>query len=235
MNRSANSAILEMADLVKEYPEPSGMLRVLRRLNLTVRRGEIVMITGPSGSGKTTLLQIAGCMIRATAGTIRVASTDVSRSSEAQRLEVRRRHLGFVFQSFHLLNALPVIENVSLALRLRRQPVELDRARAILERLGLGSKVWKYPAQLSGGEKQRVAIARAMVGTPDLLLADEPTSQLDSNAARVIGEMLRDAAHELNMGIVVTTHDPRLGNIADRKVALKEGVLYESDPAALGH
>jgi putative ABC transport system ATP-binding protein len=223
----ANSKILEIEDLVKEFPEPSGMLQVLRRLRLTVRQGEIVMVTGPSGSGKTTLLQIAGCMIRATSGRVVLAGNDVSAATEKQRLEMRRRHLGFVFQAFHLLGALPAAENVALALRLRQQKVDMERVLALLETLGLGTKAWKYPGQLSGGEKQRVAIARAMVGNPDLLLADEPTSQLDSNSAKTIGEKLCIAAHEFNMGIVVTTHDPRLGDIADRKVALKDGLLYE--------
>jgi len=227
MIQATSDKILQVVDLVKEFPEPAGVLRVLRELSITVNRGEIVMITGPSGSGKTTMLQIAGCMIRATSGKILVAGKDVSAAGEQQRLHVRRRHLGFVFQSFHLLGALPVAENVALALRLRRQPIDMQRVTTVLDTLGLGSKLWKTPNQLSGGEKQRVAIARAMVGNPDLLLADEPTSQLDSNSARVVGEQLREAAHTLNMGIVVTTHDPRLGEIADRKIALKEGRLYE--------
>jgi putative ABC transport system ATP-binding protein len=227
MSAKASSTILEITDLVKEFPEPTGALRVLRGLRLAVRRGEIVMITGPSGSGKTTLLQIAGCMIRGTSGTVTLAGRDLSRAAEAERLEARRRHLGFVFQSFHLLGALPAAENVALALRLKRRPLDMARVASVLGRLGLGRKLRSYPSQLSGGEKQRVAIARALVGDPDLLLADEPTSQLDSHSAKVIGEMLRDAAHALDMGIVVTTHDPRLGDVADRKLALKEGLLDE--------
>ena len=219
--------ILNVMDLDKEFPEPSGVLYVLQKLRFSVNLGEIVMVTGPSGSGKTTFLQIAGCMIRPTSGIVELAGRDISQVGEAKRLESRRRHLGFVFQSFHLLHALPVGENVALALRLRRQRVDMPKVASILETLGLGSKIAKYPSQLSGGEKQRVAIARALVGKPDLLLADEPTSQLDSNSARVVGEQLREAAHNFNMAIIVATHDPRLGDFADRRVVLREGTFYE--------
>jgi putative ABC transport system ATP-binding protein len=224
---NTGETILRLFDVDKEYPEPEGVLQVLKKLKLTVRRGEIVMITGPSGSGKTTMLQIAGCLIRATSGCVELAGKDLSESNESERLEARRQHMGFVFQSFHLLNALTVQDNVALGLRLRRQPIDRARVHSVLETLGIGSKARKYPKQLSGGEKQRVAIARALVGSPDLVLADEPTSQLDSNSAATVGSMLRQAAKEFNTAIVVTTHDPRLGNIADRQVSLRSGVLHE--------
>jgi putative ABC transport system ATP-binding protein len=224
---NTGETILRLYDVDKDYPEPEGVLHVLKKLRLTVRRGEIVMITGPSGSGKTTMLQIAGCLIRPTAGCVELAGKDLSESDESERLEARRQHMGFVFQSFHLLNALPVSENVALGLRLRRQPIDRAKVHSVLETLGIGSKARKYPKQLSGGEKQRVAIARALVGSPDLVFADEPTSQLDSNSAATVGTMLRQAAHEFNTAIVVTTHDPRLGNIADRQVSLRSGVLHE--------
>ncbi len=219
--------VLRLADIDKQYNEPQGILRILKKLCLNVRRGEIVMITGPSGSGKTTMLQIAGCLIRPTSGCVDLGGRDLSTATESERLEARRRHLGFVFQSFHLLAALPVVENVALALRLRRQPIDMGRVHEILETLGIGSKARKYPRDLSGGERQRVAIARALVGAPDLILADEPTSQLDSNSAATVGRLLQQAAHDFQTAIVVTTHDPRLGSIADRKVALEAGVLHE--------
>jgi putative ABC transport system ATP-binding protein len=219
--------VLRLHDVDKEFNEPQGILRILRKLRLTVRRGEIVMITGPSGSGKTTMLQIAGCLIRPTSGCVEVGGLDMSDADESERLEARRRHLGFVFQSFHLLAALPVVENVALGLRLRRQPIDQGRVHEIIETLGIGTKARKYPRHLSGGERQRVAIARALVGRPDLILADEPTSQLDSNSAATVGRLLQQAAHEFNTAVVVTTHDPRLGSIADRKVALEAGVLHE--------
>ena len=219
--------VLRLDDVDKEYREPQGALLVLNKLKLTVRRGEIVMVTGPSGSGKTTMLQIAGCLIRPTSGCVEIGGRDMSEALEHERLEARRRHLGFVFQSFHLLAALPVAENVALALRLRRQPIDLGRVHEILETLGIGSKARKYPRDLSGGERQRVAIARALVGAPDLILADEPTSQLDSNSAATVGRLLQQAAHEFQTAVVVTTHDPRLGSIADRRIALESGAFHD--------
>jgi putative ABC transport system ATP-binding protein len=224
---STSEIVLRLDGVDKEYPEPQGVLLVLNKLKLTVRRGEIVMVTGPSGSGKTTMLQIAGCLIRPTAGVVEIAGRDLGRAPESERLAARRRHLGFVFQSFHLLAALPVAENVALALRLRRQPIDDARVRDVLETLGIGSRAQKYPGQLSGGERQRVAIARALVGRPDLILADEPTSQLDSASAAVVGGLLRRAAHEFSTAVIVTTHDPRLGSIADRRIALKSGAFHD--------
>jgi putative ABC transport system ATP-binding protein len=224
---STGETILRLDGVDKEYAEPQGTLKILKKLRLAVRRGEIVMITGPSGSGKTTMLQVAGCLIRPTAGTVEIAGRDLGRAPEADRLEARRQHLGFVFQNFHLLAALPVAENVALGLRLRRQPVDAGRVHDMLETLGIGAKARKYPKHLSGGEKQRVAIARALVGRPDLLLADEPTSQLDSNSAATVGRLLRQAARELDTAVVVTTHDPRLGDVADRRVSLESGSIHE--------
>jgi putative ABC transport system ATP-binding protein len=224
---STHETVLRLDGVDKEYSDPQGVLLVLNKLKLNVRRGEIVMVTGPSGSGKTTMLQIAGCLIRPTAGLVEIAGRDLGRAPETERLDARRRHLGFVFQSFHLLAALPVAENVALALRLRRQPIDDARVHDVLNTLGIGSKARKYPGQLSGGERQRVAIARALVGQPDLILADEPTSQLDSNSAAVVGGLLRRAAHDFNTAIIVTTHDPRLGSIADRRIALESGAFHD--------
>jgi ABC-type lipoprotein export system ATPase subunit len=224
---STSETVLRLDGVDKEYREPQGTLLVLNKLKLTVRRGEIVMVTGPSGSGKTTMLQIAGCLIRPTAGVVEIAGRDLGRAPESARLEARRRHLGFIFQSFHLLAALPVAENVALALRLRRQPIDDSRVRDVVEALGIGPKARKYPGQLSGGERQRVAIARALVGRPALILADEPTSQLDSASAAVVGGLLRRAAHEFDTAVIVTTHDPRLGSIADRRIALESGAFHD--------
>jgi putative ABC transport system ATP-binding protein len=224
---STGEAVLRLHDIDKHYDEPQGVLHILKKIRLTVRRGEIVMITGPSGSGKTTMLQIAGCMIRPTSGAVEIAGREMSRASESERLEARRQHLGFVFQSFHLLAALPVSENVALAQRLKRQPIDLGRVHEILDTLGIGTKARKFPKHLSGGERQRVAIARALIGAPDLILADEPTSALDSHSAATVGQLLRQAAHDFRTAVIVTTHDPRLGSIADRRISLDSGILHE--------
>jgi putative ABC transport system ATP-binding protein len=227
MSNGDTDNVLRLVELHKEFSEPSGVLYVLKGLSLSVRRGEIVMIMGPSGSGKTTMLQIAGCLIRATKGHVEIAGRDFGRASEAERLQARRNHLGFVFQSFHLVDALTAFDNVALAQRLRRQRIDKKKISEILDRLGIASKSKKLPRDLSGGEKQRIAIARGLIGSPDVLLADEPTSQLDSQSAEVVSQLLRDAVHQYNPAVVLATHDPRLGSIADRRLVLENGVFHE--------
>jgi putative ABC transport system ATP-binding protein len=226
MIQFADQSVLQLSDLHKEYPEPSGVIQVLRGVDVDIRRGEIGVLMGPSGSGKTTMLQIAGCMTRPTSGRVIVAGNDLSTAGEDQRLEARRRHLGFVFQHFQLVDALSAYDNVALGLRLRRQPVKRKRVMAMLQTLGLGSKTHRRPGQLSGGEKQRVAIARALVGKPDVLLADEPTSALDSNSTETVAKLLRQAARRLNAAVLLATHDPRLTGIADRVLRLEKGKIH---------
>ncbi len=145
MSNGTADTVLRLEDLRKEFPEPSGVLHVLRGITLSLRRGEIVMLMGPSGSGKTTLLQIAGCLIRATSGRVEIAGRDFGRARESERLRARRKHLGFVFQSFHLVDALTAYDNVALAQRLRRQPIQRKRIMEILDRLGIASKAQKAP------------------------------------------------------------------------------------------
>jgi putative ABC transport system ATP-binding protein len=216
-----------LVEIYKEFQEPAGVLHVLKGLSLSVQSGEIAMIMGPSGSGKSTLLQIAGCLIRATQGRVEIAGRDVAQVVEAERLQVRRRHLGFVFQSFHLVDALDAFDNIALALRLRRQKIDAKRIMELLDHLGIASKAKKLPRDLSGGEKQRVAIARALAGSPDVLLADEPTSQLDSHSAEAVSELLRQAVRQYNPAVILATHDPRLTRIADRQLRLEQGVFHE--------
>ena len=227
MIQFSDQSVLQLCDVHKEYPEPSGALKVLQGAELDIRCGEISVLMGPSGSGKTTMLQIAGCMMRPTSGKVIVAGNDLSQTNEAQRLEARRQHLAFVFQHFQLVDALSAYDNVALGLRLRRQPVERQQVKAMLEALGLGSKMHRRPGKLSGGEKQRVAIARALIGKPELLLADEPTSALDSNSTETVANLLRQAVRQSNTAVLLATHDPRLTKVADRVLKLEKGKIDE--------
>jgi putative ABC transport system ATP-binding protein len=227
MNDGDSDTVLRLEGLHKEFPEPLGVLHVLNGLSLSVCRGEIVMLMGPSGSGKTTLLQICGCLIRATKGRVEIAGKDFGQAPESERLLVRRRRLGFVFQNFHLVDALTAFDNVALAQRLRRQPIDRKRILELLDTLGIASKAKKLPRDLSGGEKQRIAIARGLIGSPDVLLADEPTSQLDSHSAEVVSELLRQAVRRYNPAVILATHDPRLSSIADRQLRLENGMFHD--------
>ncbi len=224
---NANGAVLCIAGVSKSFREPSGVLRVLDGLSLRVGAGEIVLLQGPSGSGKTTLLQIAGCLLRADAGRLELAGQELNAASDAERTAARQRHLGFAFQHFHLVDALTVRDNVALGLRLKRQPANAGRVNEVLQLLGMSSKLDKLPRDLSGGEKQRVAFARALVGKPSLLLADEPTSQLDSHAAEVVAQLVRVSVRESGSAALITTHDTRLHPIADRICTITEGSIHE--------
>ena len=224
---SADDAILRLTTVEKSFREPAGMLRVLDGLDLSVAAGEIVLLQGRSGSGKTTLLQITGCLLRADAGRVEFAGEDVNGAGEETRTATRQRYLGFCFQQFHLLDALTVHDNVLLALRLKRQPLDEKRVTDVLDLLGLASKSGKLPRDLSGGEKQRVAFARALVGRPQLLLADEPTSQLDAHSAETVAQLVRASVKESGCAALITTHDTRLHPVADRVCTLQEGKIHE--------
>jgi ABC-type lipoprotein export system ATPase subunit len=189
--------------------------------------GEIVLLQGPSGSGKTTLLQITGCLLRADAGRVELAGEELNEAKDGTRTTTRQRHLGFCFQHFHLLDALTVRDNVMLGLRFKRQPLDSGRIGEVLELLGLTRKADKLPRDLSGGEKQRVAFARALVGRPTLLLADEPTSQLDAHAAETVAQLVRKSVKESGCATLIATHDTRLHSVADRICTLEEGKIHE--------
>lgn len=200
----------------------------LKDVSFEIDRGEFVFITGPSGAGKSTLLRLMLRRELPTQGQILVNGRNVTALPPSKIPELRRS-IGVVFQDFKLIRRKSALENVAYVLNVAGIPRGEQKRRAYLALKGVGlqHRLNVTPDVLSGGEQQRVAIARAVVNDPELLLADEPTSQLDSVSAKTIGEQLRLAAHELNTGIVVTTHDPRLGAIADRTLALKEGIFHE--------
>ena len=224
---SGVQTILRLITVEKSFREPAGMLRVLDGLSLAVSAGEIVLLQGPSGSGKTTLLQITGCLLRADAGEIELAGKELNAASDEERTATRQMHLGFAFQHFHLLDALTARENVELGLHFKRLPQNAARVDEVLERLGIAGKADKLPRDLSGGEKQRVTLARALVGKPSLLLADEPTSQLDSHSAEAVADLVRKLVREFNCAALIATHDSRLHRVADRIFNLKEGKIYD--------
>ncbi|MGA2276538.1 MAG: ABC transporter ATP-binding protein [Terracidiphilus sp.] len=211
--------------MTKQYSEGAVGTLALAGVDLTVSRGEVVLMMGPSGSGKTTLLSIMGCILRPTSGQVLLEGKDVTAMNEKQLPAVRLQHIGFVFQGFNLFPTLTAGENVELSLKLkgvhRRQAK--DEARSLLEQVGLGEKYDSYPSDISGGQKQRVAIARAIAGSPEVLLADEPTAALDTHTGKTIMGMMASMAHEQNRAVVIVTHDSRLAKFADRIVRLEDG------------
>ncbi|MGA7830853.1 MAG: ABC transporter ATP-binding protein [Terracidiphilus sp.] len=211
--------------MTKQYSEGAAGTLALAGVDLTVSRGEVVLMMGPSGSGKTTLLSIMGCILRPTSGQVLLEGKDVTAMNEKQLPAVRLQHIGFVFQGFNLFPTLTAGENVELSLKLkgvhRRQAK--DEARSLLEQVGLGEKYNSFPSDISGGQKQRVAIARAIAGSPEVLLADEPTAALDTHTGKTIMGMMASMAHEQNRAVVIVTHDSRLAEFADRIVRLEDG------------
>jgi len=222
---------LSVHQLSKTFGEGEIAVHAVRNIDLTINSGEVVLIMGPSGSGKTTLLLMLGAMLRPTAGSIIIDGIDLATTHERKLPVLRAKHLGFIFQDFNLLSALTALENVELACNLAGTVGQEARKRAfgLLQRIGLEERLHFYPDQLSGGEKQRVAIARALVNRPSLVLADEPTANLDSSHGRDIARVLKQLAKEEQCSIVVVSHDERLREIADRTLWLEDGAFRELD------
>ncbi len=225
---------LQVTHLRKDYPTRSGPLTVLREVNLEVQRGEALAVMGPSGSGKSTLLHVLGTLDRPTEGGVRLGGKDPFALSEKDLADFRNRHVGFVFQDHHLLPQCSVLENVlvpTLAGGDRRDDAEAW-ARQLLERVGLAGRLDHRPAELSGGERQRVAVARALINHPVLLLADEPTGNLDRRAARAVGELLLELHRQEQTVLVVVTHSAELARTFPRQVEMVDGTLEPAGGAA---
>ena len=224
---------IEVTGLAKEYRSGSRVLSILAGLDLRVDSGESVAVVGPSGSGKTTLLGLMAGLDRPTRGEVRLGDTPLSALTEDARAEFRAVHVGFVFQTFHLLASLTALENVEVPLELaprsKRRPVGEVRRRAagLLEQVGLGDRLHHYPAELSGGEQQRVAIARAFVTEPRILFADEPTGNLDRETGARIVDLLRRLNDVRGTTMVLVTHDEGIAGVADRVLRLADGELAE--------
>jgi putative ABC transport system ATP-binding protein len=221
------SAVLEVEALRRVFRTGDREVVALDSVDLTVAAGELVVLRGPSGSGKTTLLTLAGGLDVPTGGRVRIDGVDVSTLSETDASDLRARHIGFVFQSFGLIPVLSAAENVELPLRILRTPAEeRDRRVAeLLERVGLAPHREQRPYELSGGQQQRVGIARALANRPSLLLADEPTGQLDSATAAAMMELIVSVVRSEGVAALVSTHDPAVAALADRVVELHDGRL----------
>lgn len=226
-----NDTLVEARHLRREFGIGHAKVVAVDDVSLSVRAGEVVLILGPSGSGKTTLLAMLGCILTPTGGELAIDGRAVAGLAPSSLSTLRRRMIGFVFQSFNLLKALTARENVEVALNLNgiRGGEARRRAAELLTEVGLGYRLQFKPAELSGGEKQRVSIARAIAGDPKILLADEPTGNLDGATGRAVGELLRDLAKQRGAGVVVVTHDDRIRSIADRIVHLEDGKLRATD------
>jgi lipoprotein-releasing system ATP-binding protein len=229
MNPVNQIPVLQCLHLAKSFTEANSHLEVLTDVNLTVNSGDRIAIVGVSGSGKTTLLQLLGGLDSPTKGSVSIAGKDVSQLSEKARGELRNESLGFVYQFHHLLPEFSALENVAMPLLIRRMPIQQARqaAQEMLQRVGLGHRLTHRPAQLSGGERQRAAIARALVTRPKVVLADEPTGNLDGANAQYIFELMLELNQEFNTALVIVTHAMELASKMQRVLTLREGRLVE--------
>jgi putative ABC transport system ATP-binding protein len=224
-----DSAKLELQQVVKHYAGGEEVVRAVDGVDLTVAPAEFVALYGPSGSGKTTLLLLAAGVIGPDAGTVLFGGRDLATMTGAETADYQRRDIGFVYQTFHLMSGVPAVENAAIKLLAGGVPLGEARRTAIpwLERVGLGTRLDHVPERLSTGERQRVAIARALIGAPRLILADEPTGNLDTRRGGEILTLLADICREQNVGVLLVTHDPQAAAIADRVHTLRDGMLVE--------
>ena len=230
-SNSTPESMIEVTDLHRSLPMGGRDLQVLLGLTFTIQSGEWVALTGPSGSGKSTLLGLLGGIDRPSSGTVRVDGVDLGKLSESKLARLRNEKIGIIFQAFYLIQSMTALENVAAPLYIgpeRRHALNL--AKSMLEQVGLGERMNHLPNQLSGGEQQRVAIARALVGGPRILLADEPTGNLDSASSAQVLQLIREMQRLLHLTVVIVTHDPRVARCAERQLNLIDGQLVE--PAA---
>jgi putative ABC transport system ATP-binding protein len=226
---SREAVTLKVEGVTKRYGSGATQVTAVRDVSLNVAPGEIILIMGPSGSGKTTLLSMLGALLKPSAGTIQLDGQVISALAESRLPDIRLRHFGFIFQDFNLLSSLSALENVALVAGLAgvKNGQARKRAAALLTELGLGERLNFLPEKLSGGEKQRVAIARALVNDPSVILADEPTANLDSKVGHDIMQLLQRIAKDQGRSVVIVSHDQRIQDIADRVLWLEDGRFQE--------
>lgn len=219
--------VLEADNVVKELGKGAGKVVALKGVNLSLVKGELTLLMGPSGSGKTTLLSILGCILTPTSGVVRIEGESTAGKSAEELAALRRKHIGFIFQSYNLFPTLSALENVRIALDVIGQKgyQAARRAEEVLHDVGLGKRLKNYPSNLSGGEQQRVAVARAIAASPSVVLADEPTAALDSENGHAVMALLARIAKEQNRSVLAVTHDPRTLGYADRVVRIEDGLI----------
>lgn len=219
--------VLECENVVKELGTGAGRVVALKGVNLALAKGELTLLMGPSGSGKTTLLSILGCILGPTSGTVRINGESTAGKSPEELANLRRQHIGFIFQSYNLFPTLSAFENVRIALDVIGQKgyKAARRAEEVLRDVGLGNRLRNFPSNLSGGEQQRVAVARAIAAQPSVVLADEPTAALDSENGHAVMALLARIAKEQDRCVLAVTHDPRTLGYADRVVRIEDGLI----------
>ena len=236
LSASPGQVMMEARDIVKELGHGAGKVRALKGVSLKLYAGELTLLMGPSGSGKTTLLSILGCILTPTAGKLFLADHEATGLVPEELAKLRRDHIGFIFQSYNLFDTLTAEQNVKVALDVRgeRGSEATVRAQRALQQVGLRHKLKSFPSNLSGGEQQRVAVARALVGSPSVMLADEPTAALDSENGLAVMQLLSEIAKDKSRAVLAVTHDPRTIPFANRVVRIEDGLLVGEERRAEG-
>ena len=220
--------IVKLENVEKVYYIGGYPIKALDNISLEIKEGEFLSIVGPSGSGKSTLLSIIGCLDKPTKGKVYLFDKDISKLNDNQLSELRRKYLGFIFQQYYLFNYLNELENVQIGLRISGNN-NLEKAKELLNKVGLGDRLYNYPNQLSGGQQQRVVIARALVNDPKLILADEPTANIDEKSAKELLDILKKLNEEENRTIVISTHDLRVAEKTNRIVVIRNGKILKDN------